>query len=625
MAGAVKEGAAAKQSRTPAQGLGTGGAESAPAVSRSIGAGSLGAGQVIEFGREAARYEIVRSLGRGGMAEVFLARSLGDAGLVSEVALKCITPDLEVDERIRKAFVHEAQLAIRLRHPNIVDAYQLFEVGDRCYLVLEYIEGVSLKTVLRAARREQKKLSTGFCCYVAASVAEGLAYAHGRTDAGGEPLGIVHRDVKPANVMIADSGAVKLLDFGIAFARVEGRDRTQTGKVKGTYAYLSPEQASRLPLDGRSDLFSLGLVLVEMLTGARPFDGGSDLETVQRIGECAATDVAAAIRGLPTGLREICEKALAKRPDDRFRHGAEFSRALRDYLAEERVLYWPSDCVAEARGLGVFAGATSPGRKGAAFAAQPSEAVSARVVHRGGPVRAAEGEERSQARAGMRRRWLAAGVALCVAALAGTVVVLRHGSAGPRTAATDHVQALATAGGVAETARAESIPVAVQTAALAAPSPSPPVVAEPVVRPKRKTTVSRAAPKARDDAKRSGDHLLKRADVTSSTLPRGTLVRAKLVAPVDAARPGTVEAVVAENVISGGVVLVPAGSVLACNSRASKEGRVPVSCDSIRAADRRWSFSGLAVGEGQHVGLRVVDTVVPAGSSFVVYVDAEFR
>src|SRR6266545_4748633 len=133
-----------------------------------------------------------------------------------------------MDERIRKAFVHEAQLAIRLRHPNIVDAYQLFEVGERCYLVLEYIEGVSVKTVLRAAHREQKKLSTGFCCYVAASVAEGLAYAHGRTDAGGTPLGIVHRDVKPANVMVADSGAVKLLDFGIAYARMEGRDRTQT-------------------------------------------------------------------------------------------------------------------------------------------------------------------------------------------------------------------------------------------------------------------------------------------------------------------------------------------------------------------------------------------------------------
>ncbi len=632
MAAAAKEGAPAEQSWTFAPELGAGEGDNTSAVARSSRAGLLGAGQTIDFGREEARYEIVRSLGGGGMAEVFLARRLGTAGFIPEVALKCIRADLEVDERVRRAFRYEAQLATHLKHPNIAEAYVLLEVGDRYYLVLEYIEGVSVKSILQAARREQKKLSAGFCCYVAASVAEGLQYAHKLTGAGGEPVGIVHRDITPANVMVGVTGAVKLLDFGVAYARMQGRDRTQTGTVKGTYAYFSPEQAASRVLDGRSDLFSLGTVLVELLTGTRVFDSGSELETIQRIGECSTADVRAVTRGLPKGLQGICERALAKSPDERFQDGAEYSRALRGYLTQQGVSYWSSDCVAEVRALRGFAEPASSGTRRAPVTAQPPQTISGRVVRDDAlPCVAEEKRGPSRTRGGVRPWRLAAGAVLGGAILVGTLAVLWHGNAGAAVIATGNVPELKMVNLGGAPVEPERRPLAAQSEGVAATSANTAVADDVVVRPKkrnrekRKGSVPGAASKGQDDAKSSATHLAERASVASATLPRGTLIRAKLVAALDAMRAGAVEAVVEENVMSGGAVVVPAGGAIICSSQIGKDGRVPVSCDSIKTADRAWSFSGLAVGEGQHVGLRVLDTVVPAGSSFVVYVDAEFR
>jgi eukaryotic-like serine/threonine-protein kinase len=574
------------------------------------------------------------------MAEVLLARCAGAGGLVREVALKCITPGLELDEGARTAFLHEAELAIRLRHPNIVEAYDFVEAGDRCYLVLEYIEGLSLKSVVQAARRNQKKLSRGFCCHVVASVAEALHYAHCRTDADGRPLGVVHRDVSPGNIMIAESGAVKLLDFGIALARVEGRDRTRTGNLKGTYSYLSPEQASRGALDGRSDLFSLGSVLVELLTGIRTFDGVDDLDTVQRVGQCAPADIAAATGSLPEGLREICGKALAKSPAERFQRGAEFSRALRDYLLEEGVSYWPSDCAAEVGALGGRAGPASAHENPAAVTVKRLATKPTTGDLEGGPLTAAEqGSELGPWHRGPIRR-VATGIVLVIASLVATMVLLRDGRsrAPPRLGLPVTVAAVSRAAPTppalpepkmvypkGTAAELMSTPVPVETSVVAALSLVTPIPDAPVVRLKKKAaTVSHKASIGYES--RSGvPHHAAGTKVESGTLPRGTLVRARLAAPVDPAKAAVVEAVVAENVMSAAGVLVPAGSTLVCSSRVSKDGRVPVSCDAIRTANRSWSFSGLAVGEGQHFGLRVVDTAVPAGSSFVVYVDAEFR
>jgi serine/threonine-protein kinase len=311
-------------------------------------------GEILELGAEAGRYEIVRSLGTGGTAEVFLARRLGPAGFARPVALKCILTGLDVDESTRRAFVYEARLASKLRHPNIAEAYDLALVGDRSYLVLEYVDGVTVRAAIRAARAAGRRLTEAFCCHVAASVAEALHHAHTLADEDGKALGIVHRDVTAVNVMVARSGVVKLLDFGVALARLEGRERTRTGQFRGTFVYASPEQASCEELDGRSDLFSLGVVLVEMLTGVRVFEGETDIGTMRKIAECSASDVHAATAVLPSDLAAICAKALARRPEDRLQDGEAFSRALREYLTARGITYSPGDCAAELRSLGLL-------------------------------------------------------------------------------------------------------------------------------------------------------------------------------------------------------------------------------------------------------------------------------
>src|SRR5512138_3312963 len=311
-------------------------------------------GEILELGAEAVRYEIVRSLGTGGTAEVFLARRLGPAGFARPVALKCILAGLDVDESTRRSFVYEARLASKLRHPNIADAYDLALVGDRYYLVLEYVDGVTVRAAIRAARAVGRRLTEAFCCHVAASVAEALYHAHTLADEDGKPLGIVHRDVTAVNVMVARSGVVKLLDFGVALARLEGRERTRTGQFRGTFVYASPEQAACEELDGRSDLFNLGVVLVEMLTGVRVFEAETDIGTMRKIAECSARDVQAATAVLPPELAAICAKALARRRENRFQDGEAFSRALRVYLTARSITYSPSDCAAELRSLGVL-------------------------------------------------------------------------------------------------------------------------------------------------------------------------------------------------------------------------------------------------------------------------------
>jgi len=593
----------------------------------------VGIGETLELGREGVRYEVVRSLGRGGMGEVFLARRLGAEGFDREVALKCIAAGLEADEGVRKAFLYEAKLASRLRHPNIAEAYDLAQVGDQYYLVLEYVDGVTAKAILRAARRERRQLSEGFCCHVVASVAEGLHYAHGLSGPDGQPLGIVHRDIKPANVMVARSGAVKLLDFGIAHARIEGRDRTETGTLKGTYAYFSPEQASSEATDARSDLFSLGVILVELLTGKRVFEAGSDLGTIRKIGDCATADVRAVTQGLPARLSEICERALAKKPGDRFQDGAEFSRALRSYSARAGATFWTSDCAAEVRALGAFGNVSAEAEPGDASASSlAAEDEDAR------PSVALGREDGSRRRrAVLMLSALGAGIVVAGTLVTGRVLAKRsdlgeHGGAVPVAAVVPVLESKRDAP-VTQTGRAELV-AAVGTQP-GAREKKIPIIDGPVVRPRSArgavTPKVAAAPveeairerRASVETGSSETEFADRRSVANAslTLGRGTLVPAKLVRAIDAERPSDVEAVVTDDVASEGLVVVPRGSTVACRSRASSEGRVPLSCDAIRTTDRRLLFSGLAVGEGQHVGLRVLDTEVPAGTSFVVYVN----
>jgi len=212
-----------------------------------------------------AQYELVNRLGRSAMSEVWLA-SVSAGGLSQDVVLKS---RLEDPGEQQPQIDEEWEIGRRLHHDNIVKTYALEQIWDRRCLVLEYVDGRSLKELLAQPRKE-KSVGEKIACHVVAAVADALEYAHNLTDSDGQAVGIVHRDVKPSNIMVSWRGQVKLLDFGVAKSRLDGREETAMGKTKGTCGYQSPEQLREERLDGRSDLFSLGIVLVELLTGKRP-------------------------------------------------------------------------------------------------------------------------------------------------------------------------------------------------------------------------------------------------------------------------------------------------------------------------------------------------------------------
>ena len=589
-------------------------------------------GQTIELGGDAGRLELLRRLGKGGMAEVFLARKVGPATFVREVALKCMIPGLDLNERAQKAFVYEARLASRLRHPNIAEAYDLVQVGDRYYLILEYIDGVTSRAAMRMAQRGNRPLTEGLCCHIAASIADALHHAHTLADAEGQPLGIVHRDVSAKNVMIARSGAVKLLDFGIALARMQGRDHTRTGALKGTFSYLSPEQILGDPLDGRSDLFGLAILLLELLTGHRVFDAGNEAGTIHRISECSPAVVMATTAALPRRLARICDKALTRRPADRFQDGAEFANALRRHLARRRIVYGPIECAADLRELELLGDHplddlpdsqdASTGESG------PLEPMSLTPA----------GHERD--RVLRRSRVIKPARAIGLVLLALTVLSPSSAMKGPaEPGAPEHVPDQGQTAKPAPPAAVDLSPPAPSANAVpqAEPAPEPAIalLEGPVVRPKRPLDGARAAhtpgqSEARPDRK---DRPARRIATTafadrpsvesaSATLVRGTLVPARLTRSIDLALPGQAEAVVSEDVISDGVLIVPKGSTVVCFSRRFTDGRVPLSCDTIRTEAGQLSFQGVAVGNGQRLGLRALDNEVAAGTAFVVYVNA---
>jgi serine/threonine protein kinase len=221
------------------------------------------------------RYRLLERLGQGGMAEVFKAKSFGVEGFEKVLVIKRILPELARSQEFVDMFVHEAKLAVRLSHANIV---QVFDLGvapradvlgskqpDTYYMAMEFVNGFDLATVLSQCRRQQLALPIDMCVFVAAEIAKGLDHAHRRKDDRMLPLGIVHRDVSPQNVLLSLEGEVKVTDFGIAKARgaleTKINEDTRTGRLQGKFGYMSPEQARGEPVDARSDLFSLGIVL----------------------------------------------------------------------------------------------------------------------------------------------------------------------------------------------------------------------------------------------------------------------------------------------------------------------------------------------------------------------------
>ncbi len=260
----------------------------------------------------ARRYEIIRRVGVGGMADVYLAE---DTQLGREVALKILHPQYAGDDSFVERFRREALSAAKLQHPNIVQIYDSGRDADFNFIVMEYVEGQSLKDYLT----EEGPLEIGDACRIAREVLTALAYAH-RT-------GLVHRDIKPGNILLSRDGKVQVTDFGIARAEA-GSTMTQTGTILGTAYYLSPEQAQGLPLDGRSDIYSLGVVLYEMLTGRRPFEGDSPVSIAYKHVREMPKAPKAYRDDIPRPLEAIVLTALTKKPEDRYSSAALMRRDL---------------------------------------------------------------------------------------------------------------------------------------------------------------------------------------------------------------------------------------------------------------------------------------------------------
>ena len=268
-------------------------------------------------GTPLGKYEIVRKIAMGGMAEIYLARVRGNAGFEKLVVLKRILPSLADDKTFVQMFLDEARLAATLHHPNIGDVYDVGEDDGDLFFAMEYIHGQDLRLMKLSAGERGELLPLTVALAVIHGAASALGYAHDKTGPDGQVLGLVHRDVSASNVMVSYDGAIKLLDFGIARAQ-SNTNKTQTGILKGKVPYMSPEQCRGLPLDRRSDLFSLGVVLYEVTVGKRPFRGEGDYAIMDQIVHHGAQRPSSVIESYPPELEAIVMKMLARKPEQRY-------------------------------------------------------------------------------------------------------------------------------------------------------------------------------------------------------------------------------------------------------------------------------------------------------------------
>jgi serine/threonine protein kinase len=287
----------------------------------------------IQFGK----YTLFELIGRGGMAEVYKARIQGPAGFERTFVVKRILPHLSSDPTFIKMFVEEAKLSARLAHPNIVHIFELGAVEGEYFISMEYIRGHDLSETMRAIWKTMGPPRPELVAYIGREACRGLAYAHALTDDSGRPLGMVHRDVSPSNVMLSYEGAVKLLDFGIAKALGDaGPETTKAGTMKGKYAYMAPEQTEGENVDNRSDIFACGIVLHEVLTGRRLFKGNNDVQTIERVRRCEVPRPSLQNPAVSPELDAIVLKALQHNPADRWQNATEMADALDDIVHSAR-------------------------------------------------------------------------------------------------------------------------------------------------------------------------------------------------------------------------------------------------------------------------------------------------
>jgi len=284
----------------------------------------------VQFGR----YLLVDKIASGGMAEIFRAKLVGVEGFEKNVVIKRIHPFWSERRDFIAMLVDEAKLLVHLNHPNIVQVYELGREGETYFIAMEFVEGVDLRQLQNRLKALGRRMPPEIATAVVLESLKGLHYAHERSLKERGRLDIVHRDVSPQNILLSFEGEVKVTDFGIAKAMTQTHE-TQTGVLKGKYAYMSPEQAVGAPLDARSDLFACGIVLYELLFERRLFAGKNDLETLENVRR-AQVPWPEEAAGVFPGLREVLTRALQVRPEDRFATAEDFAEALEACLPKDK-------------------------------------------------------------------------------------------------------------------------------------------------------------------------------------------------------------------------------------------------------------------------------------------------
>ncbi|MDP2275918.1 MAG: serine/threonine-protein kinase [Archangium sp.] len=278
------------------------------------------------------KYTLLRKLATGGMAEVFLARADGPMGFAKKCVVKRILPHFNDDPRFIEMFLGEARLAAELNHPNLVQIFDFGEADGQYYLAMEYIDGANLRVLNQATRRVQGPMPFPLAARMIALAAEGLHFAHELRNEQGEFLNLVHRDISPDNILVARNGSVKVVDFGIAKASTQPH-LTKSGMIKGKMAYMPPEQLAREPLDRRADLFALGIVFYELVTGGMPFDATSEVSIIQAIMSQKPLEKPTVYRpDCPPDLEAIVNKCLEKDRDRRYASCVELQADLEAFI-----------------------------------------------------------------------------------------------------------------------------------------------------------------------------------------------------------------------------------------------------------------------------------------------------
>ncbi|KAB2901208.1 MAG: serine/threonine protein kinase, partial [Kofleriaceae bacterium] len=291
------------------------------------------------------KYYLLERINVGGMAEVFRAKAYGVEGFERLVAVKRILPNIAEDKDFIRMFIDEAKIAVQLNHANIAQIFDLGVVDNSYYIALEHVHGRDVRAIFDRSRTLGEPMPIAQACFIIMKICEGLDYAHNKRDQSGRDLHLVHRDVSPQNILVSFEGEVKLIDFGIAKAAGKGA-KTQAGILKGKFGYMSPEQVRGLPIDRRTDIFSCGIVLYELLTGERLFVGESDFSTLEKVRNVEILPPSTYNRKIPDELERIVLKALAKDVEDRYQNSIDLHDELQAFVYTAGEFYSRKDLAA---------------------------------------------------------------------------------------------------------------------------------------------------------------------------------------------------------------------------------------------------------------------------------------